>query len=132
MERYESQHKQIRRSAEQIYTVLSDFSNFTPILQQRVENWNADSDHCSFRFQGIDMQLRIIDRQPFSLIKIGSDEGSPLEFSFWLQFKEVAPYDTRMRVVVDVNLNFAMKMMLGSKIQKAVDQIAEQISVAFQ
>ena len=48
-----------------------------------------------------------------------------MDFAFWLQLKEVAPYDTRMRLVLHIDLNMMMRMMIGSKIQGAIDQIAE-------
>ena len=40
-----------------------------------------------------------------------------MDFAFWLQLKEVAPYDTRMRLVLHIDLNMMMRMMIGSKIQ---------------
>ena len=46
MEKYESKQHQIRRSADQIYTALSSFSNFTPMLADKVEEWSADEDSC--------------------------------------------------------------------------------------
>lgn len=130
MEKYESKQHQIRRSADQIYTALSSFSNFTPMLADKVEEWNADEDSCSFKLKGMTARLRIVDREPNKTIKIQGDEGSPVDFTFWLQMKEVAPYDTRMRIVVHAELNMMMKMLIGKKLQGAVDQMAEAIAAA--
>ena len=57
--------------------------------------------------------------------------GVPMDFAFWLQLKEVAPYDTRMRLVLHIDLNMMMRMMIGSKIQGAIDQIAEALAKSF-
>ena len=130
MEKYESKQQQIRRSADQIYTALSSFSNFTPMLADKVEEWSADEDTCSFILKGMTARLRIVDREPGKTIKIQGDDGSPVDFSFWLQLKEVAPYDTRMRIVVHAELNMMMKMLIGKKLQGAVDQMAEAIAAA--
>ena len=130
MEKYESKQQQIRRSADQIYTALSSFSNFTPMLADKVEEWSADEDTCSFKLKGMTTRLRIVDREPGKTIKIQGDDGSPVDFSFWLQLKEVAPYDTRMRIVVHAELNMMMRMMIGKKLQGAVDQMAEAIAAA--
>ncbi len=130
-ERYESAQQRILRPAADIYSTLSDFSRFTPILEDKVEEWTATEDTCSFRVKGITARLRIIDKQPHSLIKITGDDGTPFDFTFWLQLKEAAPYDTRMRVVVEVELNMMMRMMIGGKIQGAVDKIASTIADAF-
>lgn len=129
--RYESQQKQIRRSAEQIYGVLGNFSNFTPILADKVESWEAYDDTCSFMAKGFRVSLAIVERVEFSSIKIGQGEGgAPFPFTFWIQLKEVDAYDTRLRIVLDVELNMMMKMMIGSKMQQAVDAIADQIATA--
>lgn len=130
MEKYESKQQQIRRSAEQIYMALSSFNNFTPMLQDKVEDWQADDDVCSFKVKGIAARLRMVEREPNKTIKIQGDDGTPMDFTFWLQLKEVAPYDTRMRIVVHAELNMMMRMMIGKKLQGAVDQMAEAIAAA--
>ena len=130
MEKYESKQQQIRRSAEQIYTALASFNNFTPMIQDKVEEWSAEDDRCSFKLKGMTVGLRMVEREPYKLIKIQGDEVSPIDFTFWLQLKEVAPYDTRMRIVVHAELNMMMRMMIGKKLQGAVDQMAEAIAAA--
>lgn len=130
MEKYESKQQQIRRSAEQIYTALCSFNNFSPMLQEKVEEWQADDDRCSFKVKGMTVRLRMVEREPFKTIKIQGDELNPVDFTFWLQLKEVAPYDTRMRIVVHAELNMMMRMMIGKKLQGAIDQMAEAIATA--
>jgi len=130
MEKYESKQQQIRRSAAQIYAALSSFSNFTPMLADRVEEWQATDDECSFKVKGMKMALRIVDREENKTIKIQGADTNPMDFTFWLQLKEVAPYDTRMRIVVHAELNMMMRMMIGKKLQGAVDQMAEAIANA--
>lgn len=126
---YTSKQQQIRRSAEQIYTVLSKFSNFTPMLQDKVEQWTATEDTCSFKAKGMTIGLKMDELTPYSTIRIvGDDNGTPFPFTFWVQLKETEPYDTRMRIVLDVELNMMMKAMIGGKLQGAVDKIAEQIA----
>ena len=41
LEKYESKQVQIRRPASQIYAMASRFDNFTPVLKDRVEEWQA-------------------------------------------------------------------------------------------
>ena len=52
MQEYTSRQQQIRRSAQQIYDVVSRFDNLTPALADRVEEWQADEDTCSFKAKG--------------------------------------------------------------------------------
>lgn len=117
--------------ASRVYAVVSDFSNFTPILQDKVENWQADADTCSFTVKGIPARLRITERVENELVKVAGEDGSPVEFTFWIQLKQLEDNDTRMRLVLHANLNMMMKMMVGNKLQQAVDQIAEQVASTF-
>ena len=64
MEKYESRQQQIRRPAEQIYSVISDFNNFTPVVQGHVEDWMADETSCSFKVKGMTMRLRFVIEPP--------------------------------------------------------------------
>jgi carbon monoxide dehydrogenase subunit G len=131
MEKYESKQYQINRPAEDMYRVLSDFSHFTPIIQDKVEDWQATENSCSFKLKGFTMRLNIVDKVPFEYIKIGTDDSSPIEFAFWIQFKQVAPRDTRMKLTMHANLNMMMRMMIGSKLRDGIDQMAQQIADAF-
>lgn len=130
MEKYESKQQQIRRPVEQIYALLSNFANFTPVLQDKVEEWTATEDDCSFRLKGMTVRLHIVEKALNEYVKIEGDDKSPVDFTFWVQLKQVDAYDTRMRLVLHTRLNMVMKMMVGSKIQGGLDQIAEQVAAA--
>ncbi len=131
MQEYISKQHQILRSAEQIYAVISRFDNLTPALADRVEEWQADEEHCSFKAKGFTVKLRMEERIAPKHVKIVGDEGGvPMDFAFWIQLHKVSDTDTRLRVVLHIDLNMMMRMMIGSKLQGAVDQIAEGIARA--
>ena len=131
MEKYESKHQQILRSAEQIYTVISRFDNLTPAVQDKVEEWRADENSCSFKVKGFTVNLQIVAKEAPKYVKIQSGEdGVPIDFTFWIQLQPAGPYDTRMRLVLHAELNMMMRMMIGGKLQKALDQIAEAMAKA--
>ena len=131
MQEYISKQHQILRPAEQIYAVISRFDNLTPALADRVEEWQATEDRCSFKAKGFTVKLRMEEREAPKHVKIVGDEGGvPVDFAFWIQLHKVSDTDTRMRLVLHVELNMMMKMMLGSKLQGAIDQIAEDIANA--
>ena len=120
MEKYESKHQQILRSAEQIYTVISRFDNLTPAVQDKVEEWRADENSCSFKVKGFTVNLQIVAKEAPKYVKIQSGEdGVPIDFTFWIQLQPAGPYDTRMRLVLHAELNMMMRMMIGGKLQKA-------------
>ncbi|MFI3321658.1 MAG: polyketide cyclase [Rikenellaceae bacterium] len=130
MTEYISNQERVNKPDYMIYTALSDFNNFTPILQDKVEGWAVEGDHCSFKVKGFNVKLAFVDKEPNKLIKL-TGVDIPFEFFFWIQLKGLAPDDTRMRVVVHAKLNAMMKMMVGKKLKEGVNQIASQIATAF-
>ena len=131
MQEYISKQHQILRPAEQIYAVISRFDNLTPALADRVEEWQATEERCSCMAKGFTVKLRMEERIAPKHVKIVGDEGGvPMDFAFWIQLHKVSDTDTRLRVVLHIDLNMMMRMMIGSKLQGAVDQIAEGIARA--
>lgn len=130
MKEYISQQHQILRPADQIYMMISRFDNLTPALADKVEEWQADEDHCSFKAKGFSVKLRMEEKVAPKHVKIVGDGGIPMDFAFWIQLHSVSESDTRMRLVLHAELNMMMKMMIGSKLQGALDQIAEGMAKA--
>lgn len=133
MTTYESKIVTITRRAEDIYNVLADFRNFTPFVpKDKIGEWSADESSCRFNLNGIGPAgLKFVEREPHKTLKITGDGGIPLEFYLWVQLKEVAPYDSRLRIVLSVELNTMMKMMLNKKLEEGVNAFAEMIAAVF-
>ena len=131
MEKYQSRQVKINKPDYAIYTVISDFNNFTPILRDKVEGWSVEDDVCSFRVKGFTVRLRMAEKTPYSSVKLTGDEGSPFDFAFWVQLKKVDDNDTRMRLTLHAKLNMMMKMMIGGKLEKGLDDMAVKIAEAF-
>ena len=132
MEKYESKQQQILKPASRIFPFISRFDMLTPALEGKVDEWCATEDTCSFKVKGFKVALRIVERVENKHVKITADDenGVPVDFSFWLQLHEVSDTDTRIRMVLHAELNMMMRMLIGSKLQKALDQIADGIAMA--
>ena len=132
MEKYESKQGRIFKSAAQIYPFISNFSLLTPAVADQVEEWQATEDTCSFKIKGMSVKLRMIDKEAGKYVKITGDQGGvPIDFTFWIQLHEVTPTDTRMRMVLHAELNMMMRMLVGGKIQKGLDQAVDSFADAF-
>ena len=118
MEEYTSKTVKINRMASDVYGVLSDLSKFGEVISpnSEVEDFQANTDECTFTAKGMTMGFRIIDREENKTIKYTGTGKMPFEFTAWAQLKEVAPYDTRVRVVLHIKLNMMMKLFLKGKI----------------
>lgn len=131
MERYESKQVKINRPAEMVYGLLSDFNNFTPIVADKVEGWEASEDTCSFKAKGMTVNLRIVEKESPKLIKVASGGSDPIPFTLWIQLSAVDQADTRMRIVTEVKLNPFMKMLVGKKLQSGIDEVVQKVADTF-
>jgi len=94
---------------------------------QYKDNITADYDYLKVTVQGFTIAVRVDERVPYSLIRIGSSE-SPVEFVAAIHFdRGLLPGKTDFSISVDANLNFMMKTMLGSKIQQALDKAVDTL-----
>ncbi len=106
------------------FTDLRNFAQMVPAGKVQAE-FEADYDHLTVMVQGFRIGVRVDDRQPYRLIRLGSSE-SPVEFVGVLHFEpSLLPGRTDFWIDLDANLNFMMKTMLGGKLQQAIDKIVD-------
>lgn len=125
----ESKVGKIVGSSERVYNFLSNFNNFKHLVPpDKIKNWESSEDRCHFTVDGLgEAGLRIIEKEPYSLIKITGEEGSKFDFYFWIQLKEVESNDTRIKLTIKAELNPMVKMMATKPLQKFVDTLVEQL-----
>jgi hypothetical protein len=75
--------------------------------------------------QGFSIGVKVNDRVPYSRI-VYEDDGAPFKFTLTLHFDPSSdPYKTDFQIVLDADLNFMMKTLLGSKLQEGLDKIVD-------
>jgi hypothetical protein len=71
--------------------------------------------------------VKVTERVPYSKICY-ADDGAPFKFGLTLHFNpSVDPYKTEFQIVVDADLNFMMKAILGGKIKDALDKVVDSL-----
>jgi carbon monoxide dehydrogenase subunit G len=128
--KFESKIGQIASTPEKIYNFLGNFNNFKHLVPpDKVKNWESGEEWCSFEVDMLGKTgMQITEKQPHSLIKITGAEGSKFDFFLWIQLKEAAPYDTRLKLTMQVELNPMMKMMVAKPLQSFLDTLVDQLS----
>lgn len=128
MTRIESRIGIIRESEEKIFKFLSDFNNFRNVIpEEHVKNWESTDDTCKFDVENIgSIGLKIIEKEPNKLVKIAGDGDKPVPFTVWIQIKEIAEKDSRIKVTTEVKINPLMASMLKGPLQKFVDTLVSQ------
>lgn len=127
-EEFVSEVKQIPHNDERIFTMLSDLSNLERIKdripQDKIKNFEFDSDTCSFAVDPVGkITFQIVEREPNKLIKF-TTTNSPVPLFLWIQLKQVAEDDTRLKITVRADLNPFLKPMVSKPLQEAVDKIS--------
>jgi hypothetical protein len=141
--KYVSDVKFIHHNIEVVFNYLSDFSNIAKYLSEdllsavteniphvNIKNFQSDKDSCSFEIGGIGhAELRIVERTPFTTIKIVGQGSLPLELKLWIQLLPVESYETKLRLTLHAEMGMMIKMMVGNKLEKGVDQLADVLAM---
>ncbi|MCC8170936.1 MAG: SRPBCC family protein [Parabacteroides sp.] len=128
-----SEVKTIPYSGEWVFTMLSDLTNLERVKdripQDKIKDFEFDKDSCSLSVDPVGkITFRIIEREPHKTVKFEAAD-SPVPLTVWIQLKEVAPDDTRMKMTVRAELNPFIKSMVSKPLQEAVDKLSAAIAV---
>lgn len=131
-EDFVSEVKTIPQNADRIFDMLSDLSNLERVKdripQDKIKNVEFDSDSCSFAVDPVGkITFRIVEREPHKTIKF-TTTNSPVPLFLWIQLKQIAEMDTRMKMTVRADLNPFLKPMVSKPLQDAVDKISVLIA----
>ncbi|MGN0190023.1 MAG: hypothetical protein ACI39U_00045 [Candidatus Cryptobacteroides sp.] len=131
MATYTSKQALVSKAPYELYMAVTDLRNILNMLpQDKREGVTADFDSIHATVQGFNIGVRVTERSPYNLIRL-KDDGAPFSFAIELHFDQAAySSQTLFRIVVEAELNFMMKTLLGSKIQTAIDKIADGLADA--
>ncbi|MBO4777903.1 MAG: hypothetical protein J5588_05350 [Bacteroidales bacterium] len=110
---------------QQLFDFVSDFRNLASMLPVEVKDKvSVTSETITIQaMQAMSITLSILEKEPYKLLKIGT-EGNEM-FRIWIQLKQIAPYDTRIRVTLRANVPLIARPMLKkAKLQDFVDNLA--------
>lgn len=123
----------LKTNSEQVFNFIKSFNNFENLIpKDKIQNWQSSDDHCSFKISGVgDFGMKIIERKPYSLIKISNLETVPFDFFLWVQLKEISENDIRIKLTIKAQLNPMLKMAAQKPLKQMVDSIVNQLEVKF-
>ena len=133
MNTYESHIAKVPADATAIYAVISDLSNLERVRelipQDKVQEFETDIDYVRLKVDGLGQKIiiRIVDRIENDTVKFGV-ENLPMDGNFWIQVKQVAPHDSRIKLTLKAELPMMIAMMAGKKIQEGIDQAADMMA----
>lgn len=125
-----SKHATVSRPPYQLYMAFVDMRNFVQFLpEDKKKDVTADYDSIKATVQGFPVGVRVSERVPYSRIEF-SDDGAPFKFTVVMNFDPAGgdPYKTDFHIEVSADLNFMMKMMLGSRLKDALDKMVDVLA----
>ena len=131
--KYESKITSAPCSAQQIYRVLSNLQNLERVRdmipKDKIQEMEIEPDRVRMKVDGLAQKITItiVDRIENDTVKFGA-EGIPMDANFWIQLKELAPNDTRIKLTVKADIPMMFKMMIGKKLQDGLDQAADMLA----
>lgn len=125
-----SKHRTVARAPYILYMMFADMRNFMALIpEDKKEGVEADYDTLHATVQGFNFGIKVQERRPYSKITF-VDDGAPFTFKINICFDADGgnPDSTDFHIDLDADLNFMMKMLLGSKLQEAVDRIVDTVA----
>ena len=138
MVQFESNVKHVPYSQERVYGKLEDLNNLA-LLKERLEQMREklgdkiqdvtfDRDSLTLTVQGMNVTLRIIEREPCKCIKF-EGEKSPVPMNLWIQILPVSEDQAKMKVTVRTEVNMFMKAMVSKPLQEGVEKLADMLAM---
>ena len=149
MAKYESQIKQVPFSQSAVYAKLSDLTNLA-VIKERFDDPNVQAKIPADKIEEVrnavsqmefttdtvsvpagpigTIAVQIVDREPEKCVKFTST-NSPVSFKLWVQMLPTGDTTSKLKVTIDADLNFFMKLMVGSHLEKGVDKFADMLAM---
>ena len=116
----------VSKAPYELYMAFVDMRNFVRMLpEDKKEGVQADYDSIHAVVQGFNIGVKVVERTTYSKVEF-ADDGAPFGFRVAMHFDAASdPYKTDFQIILDADLNFMMKTLLGSKIQDALDKVVD-------
>ena len=132
-QKYESKIQSIPAPVDKVYPVLSNMMNLERVRDlipaDKVQEMDLSEDAVKFKVDGLAQKvtIRIVDKIENDTIKFGLD-NMPVAGNFWIQLKEVAPNDTRVKLTVKADIPVFFRIMIENKLQQGLDDAAVMLT----
>jgi hypothetical protein len=125
----ESRVGSIPDNEDAIFAFFSDLRHIEPLIpQERLSSWEFTEDRCLLGITGLgEISLSILEKKPSTLIKLGSVNQSAYSFTLWMQLKQVADMNTKVRLTLSANLNPFLQAMAKAPLQNFIDTLVDRM-----
>lgn len=129
MTRIESKKTEVNNSQENIFNFLTDFNNFEKLMPaDKVSEWTSNANECSFTINGMaTIGMKIIEKSPFSSIKIVSHGKNPFEFTLNVHIEAISADKSMAQLIFAADINPFLKMMVEKPLTNFFNMLADKL-----
>lgn len=123
---YSSKHGIVPRPQAELYMAFTDMRTLLAMLpEDKRQGVTADFDTVTATVQGFTIGVKVTRREPYNYIEL-QDNGAPFHFMVSLHFDQAdEPGKTDFHIDLLADLNVMMKMMIGKRLQEALDKVVD-------
>ena len=130
---YPSKTITINKPFEEVYGKVSDLKNIEQfrdrIPKEYTVNFECDTDYVQFRVAPVgDLLLRIVERGA-DKIRLNI-EKLPFKAEMSMNIGNVSPSETNIQLVLDADIPFFVKHIVGNKLEEGMDKIADILTLS--
>ena len=130
---YQSKTITINKPFEEVYGEVSDLRNLEQfrdrIPKEYTVNFECDTDYVQFRVAPVgDLLLRIVERGT-DKIRLNV-EKLPFKAEMSMNIGNVSPSETNIQLVLDADIPFFVKHIVGNKLEEGMDKIADILTLS--
>jgi len=123
-----SQRLTINCKSEKVFNFLGNFDNFETLLPEQVASWKSTGDSCSFEIKGLaTLGLRIVSKEPYSLISMKGEGKLPFNFTFDTSIQEIDSEQCQVQAVINADMNPFIAVMAEKPLQTFVDMLLPKL-----
>ncbi len=132
MTTFESKVKVITASAETIFNKLSNLKNLesfkSEINDEKIKEIRIEEDTIFIKVDMLgEVGLKLIEKEPNKTLKF-EGVNAPIQLNLWIQIKEAAENDSRMKLTLKADIPFMIKTMASKPIQEFIEKLAVALS----
>jgi hypothetical protein len=117
-----------QKSAKEMYTFLTELSNFESLMPENTEKFEVDGDSFVFGLKGMpEIRLVLKDKTAYTNITLGA-ASSKLPFTLKANIDEVSETSSSVQIHFEGEFNAMMAMMIKSPLTKFVNALTENIA----
>ncbi len=120
----------ISSSDQRIFVFWSDLRNIPRMIPSNADTQvNATEDSCTVTAKGMTFVVKILEKEEYKLIKLGTEEGTKMGFTAWLQLKSLSEYETAARITIHADVPLLMRPMLKGKLTEGINRLADALKM---